>query len=436
MAQIISELLFELSEFGSNLAQCRFSFGLLLVHLWFSMSSAEDKQMWRSLRLMAALYIVQTYAINPGLASLPVAFYLKETLDFTADRVVQFQALVLIPWLAKPILGLLADGLPLWGFRYRYHFLFCYAVAAAIFWGMSAWSAPAARDLLAAAIAISTCIAFTDVLADRLMVTLGKADNSHARLQGAQWGAFGVGGAVMFFFSGWLAQRGDLPLVFRLCAGICVGGMLPILLWLRETPSLDRTMSVRQSAIALWRTITTRQFGTVAAFIVWLRVCPMPPLLFFERDALRFGEDQLGTLNALGLLGLGVGAVLFGWLGQGLTRRQVITVTIAASAVASLTLLPIANPTSAAIAHFAHGSMTGIALLGTLGLGARLCPEGAEATMFALVVSIVNLALTGGHWIGAAMWERGVAFAGVAWLGALCSCTVWAIAPFLVAETE
>jgi len=72
--------------------------------------------MQRLIALMAIFYLIQVYSSNPGLASLPLMLYLKETLHLEANGLAIFQAVAFLPWVIKPVYGLIIDRFPLFGY--------------------------------------------------------------------------------------------------------------------------------------------------------------------------------------------------------------------------------------------------------------------------------------------------------------------------------
>jgi hypothetical protein len=56
------------------------------------------------------------HGIAGGLAKQPFTNYFK-SLGMTADMVAAWLSLAAIPWMIKPLYGLLIDLVPLWGYR-------------------------------------------------------------------------------------------------------------------------------------------------------------------------------------------------------------------------------------------------------------------------------------------------------------------------------
>src|SRR5215212_11181418 len=124
------------------------------------------------------------HGIACGLAKQPFTNYFK-SLGMTADVVAAWLSLAAIPWMIKPLYGLLIDLVPLWGYR-RKSYLFLMAAWAAA--GYAALSHLITMDLIVWALFFSTLgIAAIDVVVDTLMVEEGLALGLIRRFQGQQW---------------------------------------------------------------------------------------------------------------------------------------------------------------------------------------------------------------------------------------------------------
>ena len=65
---------------------------------------------------------------------------------------------------------------------------------------------------------------------------------------------------------------------------------------------------------------------------------PIPPLLYYQRDVLKFSEDFFGILGAFGFLGVGLGAIAFGiWFRQ-LHQNLLLKLAVFASVLSALAL--------------------------------------------------------------------------------------------------
>ena len=120
-----------------------------------------------------------------GLARLAQTFYLKDTLHLGPAELSALTGLFALPWTIKPLYGFLSDGLPLFGYRRRSYLIlcgllgsFCYTALGMNFFGFFDGSGAAivenANTMMQATIASfvisSGCIAFSDVVADGIVV--------------------------------------------------------------------------------------------------------------------------------------------------------------------------------------------------------------------------------------------------------------------------
>lgn len=129
-----------------------------------------------------------------GLARLAQTFYLKDTLHLGPAELSALTGLFTLPWTIKPLYGFLSDGLPLFGYRRRSYLILCgligafsYTALGMNFFGffdtVEAVGAVGAvgvevvnnanmmiQATIASFVISSGCIAFSDVVADGIVV--------------------------------------------------------------------------------------------------------------------------------------------------------------------------------------------------------------------------------------------------------------------------
>src|SRR5688572_16596493 len=143
--------------------------------------------------LFGSLYFVQGI-VEPtaGLPSQPVRSQLYDW-GQTAGQVGIFFWFIGIPWMLKPLFGLVSDFLPIGGLRRRPYLILSTAitavgfVAVAFFWtGSDRLSLALATWLL---LGVCLGLAFTDVVVDALAVEIGQPLGLTGQMQSVQWGA-------------------------------------------------------------------------------------------------------------------------------------------------------------------------------------------------------------------------------------------------------
>jgi hypothetical protein len=92
-------------------------------------SFRENSEARRLALIFAVVYFAQGMWYLPNLS---LTFLLKETFHLSAGQSADFFAITIIPWLIKPVYGLISDFVPLFGWRRRSYFLLTTALAAAM----------------------------------------------------------------------------------------------------------------------------------------------------------------------------------------------------------------------------------------------------------------------------------------------------------------
>ena len=388
--------------------------------------------MQRLIALMAIFYLIQVYSSNPGLASLPLMLYLKETLRLEANGLAIFQAVAFLPWVIKPVYGLIIDRFPLFGYQTKGYLLTCFGLTTALFLGLGSVGSYSLILLVIGAIAVSTCIAFSDVVADKLMVVEGQCRGKTDVLQAAQWTAFGLGGAVMQYTGGWLAERFSLSVAFFCSAIAPLVGLLAILLLLKERKVEEQKLVTQTGGVLkLWAVMKSRQFLAIAGFVICFGLVPTPPVFFYVRDTLKFTESFIGTLGAIQFLGMGLGALAFGIMSQKVGRYHPLLIAVGFNGISILSFSLMLDRDTAIFVYFFSGLTNMIAVLGLFDYVARACPVSLEGTIYAAIVSVNNLAGSLGFVLGSWLYEGHIDFYVIAIAGASLTGLCWFLIPLL-----
>lgn len=396
----------------------------------------KEERMKQLIFLMGLFYLIQTYVSNPGLFDLSLSIYLKENLGLDAAGFEGFWSVAGLSWYCKPLWGAIADSFPLFGYRTKGYFLACYSIAIAVLLGLSVWKGYTIAILMISMFIVSTCIAFSDVLADKLMILEGKPKGKTSLLQAAQWTARGLGGALMFYISGWIAQNATLSFAFFLTALILLFGLIATWLMLSEPKVKPGTVAISTSIRTLFSAIKSWPFLSVVIFIACFRLRPEAPLFYYQRDVLNFDAQFLGILSAITSIAIGLGAIFFGTFFSNISRQKLFNVIIVSKILTTLVPIFLVDEKSA-ILVWLFGGFTGIiASLGALAIAAQACPIGAEGMAFALLMSLWNLLARPGIILGGWLWDNGMAFSHLVILSAFMTSLCWFLIPWLGLERE
>ncbi len=356
-----------------------------------------------------------------GLSRLAVSFFLKDELHLSPAQVGALLGVAALPWVVKPLFGFLSDGLPLFGYRRR-----SYLVLSGIL-GTLAWVALATlvQDAWTATLAIllsSISIAISDVIADSIVVerVRGESMAQSGSLQSLTWAVSALGGLITAYLSGWLLQQFNTQTVFWITAAfpLIVCGVAG---WIVETPllpSLDAKRPVIGTQIKqVWQAMKQKAIWLPTLFVFLWQATPSSEsaFFFFVTNDLGFQPEFLGRVRLVTSLAALLGIWLYQRFFKAVPFRVILGwTTVLASALGMTTLLLVTH-TNRALGIDDHWFSLGdsliltvmgqIAFMPVLVLSARLCPPGIEATLFALLMSIWNLAGLLSHELGALLTQ-------------------------------
>lgn len=341
-----------------------------------------------------------------GLARLAVSFFLKDDLGLSPAEVSALVGVAALPWMIKPLFGFISDGLPIFGYRRR-----PYLILSGILGGLS-WLALATivqtpwQALLAIALG-SLSVAFSDVIVDSLVVerARGESVSDAGSLQALSWGASAAGGVLTAYFSGSLLEHFSTRMVFAITAGfpLIVSLVAGLIAESQMTEKPDWSV-VRQQLGQLKQAVTQRSIWLPTAFLFVWQATPTAEsaFFFFTTNELGFEPEFLGRVRLVTSLAALVGTWLFQRFLRSVPFRIIFGWSTVLSTLLGLSTLLLVTHANRALGIDDHWFSLGdslvltvagqIAFMPVLVLAARLCPPGVEATLFALLMSVVNLA--------------------------------------------
>src|SRR6202167_2217021 len=153
----------------------------------------------------ALVYIVEGLGQVVGLIAQPLTYYLKEVYGWTALQVTAFVTLFNVPWVIKPVYGLVSDFLPLFGYRRKSYLLI--ANVAAI--GGYFWATQIDRPsvLVFALMMTAYAMAISSTLCGAVLVQNGQKLHESGRFVNQQWLWFNVAAMAAAIVGGQLVQH-------------------------------------------------------------------------------------------------------------------------------------------------------------------------------------------------------------------------------------
>ncbi|NJM65677.1 MAG: folate/biopterin family MFS transporter [Acaryochloris sp. RU_4_1] len=341
-----------------------------------------------------------------GLARLAVSFFLKDDLGLTPAQVAAMMGVASLPWVIKPLFGFISDSLPIWGYRRRSYLVLSGGLGCLAWIGMAIFVHTATTATLAILLS-SVSVAVSDVIVDSLVVERVRQESPSdaGSLQSLCWSASALGGLFTAYFSGWLLAHMDTRQVFEITATFPL--IVSAVAGLISDPKVETSLNLdltKQQIQQLQQAMTQKSIWLPVAFLFLWQATPSSEsaFFFFTTNDLGFEPEFLGRVHLITSLAALLGIWVFQRFLKAVAVRRIFLWSTLMSATLGMTTLLLVTHANRTLGindqWFSLGDsliltvMGQIAYMPVLVLAARLCPPGVEATMFALLMSVSNLA--------------------------------------------
>ncbi|MBI3303484.1 MAG: hypothetical protein HYZ72_15580, partial [Deltaproteobacteria bacterium] len=159
------------------------------------------------------------------------------------------------------------------------------------------------------------------------------------------------------------------------------------------------------------------------------------PLLYYQTDVLHFSKVFIGALGALSNAAGILGAVVFFVFCRKIPLDRLLYLAVALGVASTLGFVGLIGPKSAVALFFIFGTISQITHLAVLDLAARSCPARAEGTVFALLMSSLNVGRTGSTFLGGWFYDL-TGLTPLILVSAGFTALCWLIVPFLRTGSE
>ncbi len=359
----------------------------------------------RELFAILSIYFVQGIL---GLARLAVSFFLKDELGMSPAQMGALLGIAALPWIVKPLFGLLSDGIPLLGYRRR-SYLILSGILGTLSWLVFATSVHTMTAATLVLLLTSFSVAVSDVIVDSLVVERAQQESlaKAGSLQSLTWGVAALGGIITAYFSGLLLEIVSVQTVFLITA------IFPLLVssaafFIQEekvalTSEQSLVASTGDQLQQLWGAIRQKSIFLPTIFIFLWQATPSADSAFFyfTTNELGFEPEFLGRVRLVTSIASLLGVALYHKFLKTIPFRPMLGWGTVISCALGMTTLLLITHTNRAIGIDDHWFSLGdnliltvmgqVAFMPVLVLSARLCPKGIEATLFALLMSIWNL---------------------------------------------
>ncbi|KAL8269804.1 hypothetical protein Esti_006283 [Eimeria stiedai] len=392
------------------------------------------------------------------LCNLAILYLFKD--DFKVDPALLAVVLgaLRLPWTVKPLWAVMADNLPLFGYR-RKSYIFVGAamcIAATLGIGLGGYKSMLATTSLLLLYFWGSAIC--NVIGEALVVEAGRRDASEegtARTVSVFFAFRKLSFATVSYLSGLLLAIMAKQYIFIIAAALPAAVVIANF-WLEEPHA--HVLPIRQQFKELVRVLKQPTLLNSTLFIFIMMATPSAGsiMFYFMTNELHFGPELLGRMALFQSTASLMGILVYMYFCSTTSIRKLLLVSTVA--ITPFCLLPVVVierwnvslgipdsvfvVTDTVLMEFA-GEFQAMPILV---LAARLCPPGLESTIYSVLLSAYNLGLGLGSLVSAgltaALGISSTNFTGLSALTVICAlsnllplCLIWMI-PATVEKPE
>jgi predicted MFS family arabinose efflux permease len=356
------------------------------------------------------VYVVEGVGQTGGLIAQPLNYYLKQNFGWTPVQITAYLTVLNLPWIIKPVYGIVSDFLPLFGYRRKSYLILANAAATAAYWWITQITAPG--ELVFVLLLTAYAMAVSSTLCGALLVENGQRLGASDAFVNQQWLWFNIAALVSGFVGGQLVERLSPGAALHASAAIIAVAPLAVVFagWflVSEPRSRIDLPEMKKTFASLLAAFRLRELWLVGLFLFLYYLSPGlgTPLYFYMTDELKFSQEYIGILGSISSAGWILGALLYRRLLKGISARALLNLSILLGTLTTAGFLLLSDQVTAATINFFSGIAGMIAFVATLTLAADYCPQRAEGFAFAALMSITNFSAALSDNIGSLLYEH------------------------------
>jgi predicted MFS family arabinose efflux permease len=358
----------------------------------------------------ALVYVVEGIGQTGGLIAQPLNYYLKQTFGWTPVQVTAYLTILNLPWIIKPVYGVVSDFLPIFGYRRKAYLVLANAAGAGAYCWVIQITEPS--QLVFALLLTAYAMAISSTLCGAILVENGQRLGASDAFVNQQWLWFNIAALASGFIGGQLVERLSPTTALHAAAAIIAVAPLAVVFttWLliSEPKSRVDLAEMKKTFTSLLAAFSLKELWFVGAFLFLYYLSPGlgTPLYYHMTDDLKFSQEYIGILGSISSGGWIVGALLYRRFFKAIKARNLLNLSILLGTLTTAAFFLLLDEATAALINFFSGFAGMIAFVATLTLAADFCPQRAEGFAFAALMSITNLSAAVSDNVGSLLYEH------------------------------
>jgi len=368
--------------------------------------SSASRLMW----FFAFVYVAEGLAQTSGILHQPLYFFLMDGLHWNTAQVSYFMGILGLPWMVKPLYGLVSDTVPLFGYRRKsYLFLFNLAASCAL---LSLTMLTSPDHILVALLVVVFGMAASSALCGALVVEHGRNTGLASKFCSQQTLWVNLANIAAAFLGGWLCHH--FAPAGALHRGAAIALFAPLLVvasvgYLIEEPKTRANLIQLKSGLAsIVKALKTKSIWGIAAFLFLWAFNPGfgAPLYAHMKGPLGFDQGFIGELGMFYAAGAAFGGLIYmKVLSPRFSIKQLAATLITVGALVQACFIFMHDAPSAIVLEVIYGFATAMALLNAHVIAANRCPSNAEGFMYGLLLATANVSFYSSQILGGYMYE-------------------------------
>ena len=358
----------------------------------------------------ALVYVVEGIGQTGGLIAQPLNYFLKQIYEWTPVQVTAYLTVLNLPWIIKPVYGIVSDFLPLFGYRRKTYLVLANAAAAGAYCWVTQITAPS--ELVFVLLLTAYGMAISSTVCGAVLVENGQRFGASDAFVNQQWLWFNIAAMASAFIGGELVERLSPGTALHAAAGVIAIAPLAAVFaaWflISERASRINLPEMKKTFASLLAALTLRDLWVIALFLFFYYLNPGfgTPLYYSMTDNLKFSQEYIGILGSINSAGWIIGALLYRRFLKKITARTLLNLSILCGTMATAAFLLLWGEASAAMINLFSGIAGMIAFVATLTLAADYCPKRSEGFAFAALMSITNFSAALSDNLGSFLYEH------------------------------
>lgn len=371
------------------------------------LKSAASRLMW----FFAIVYVAQGMSQESGILHQALYYYLMDGLHWNAAQVSLYVGAFGLPWVIKPLYGLVSDCFPLFGYRRKSYLILANLSGTICLAWVSTLLAPG--QIQWALLILTFGMAISSALCGALLVEYGKNTGMASKFCSQQTLWVNIAHITAAAASGWIclhyppAQALHLAAVVAMIAPLLV--VVSTFFLIKEPKVKASTAEFKQGMSSIGQALRTRSIWAVAGFLFLWNLNPGfgAPLIAYAKNQLHFTQGDIGLMFTIFAAASAVGGLLYMFvLSPRFSVRKLAGALIVCGGLMQASYVFMSDIHIAMVLQFFLGLATSMALLNAHVIAANRCPDHSEGFMYGCLLAVHNIAYFGSQAVGGWLYEN------------------------------